>query len=58
MAATTIEHHTERIECPEPECGLHQDAVVEHTTLFDSRVHECVGCGYMIIESVWQRVED
>lgn len=48
--------HAERIECPE--CGHHQDAVAEATPLFFIRVHDCEGCGYTIIESVWQRVEE
>ncbi len=48
--------HTERIECPE--CGLHQDAKVEHTWPFWSYVHFCErpDCGHTILESEWQRV--
>ena len=51
-----IWHHTERIRCPE--CVSEQDATVEHTFPHWSRVHTCASCGYIIMESEWERVEE
>ena len=44
--------HTERIICPR--CKVSQGAIVEHTWPFWSYVHECINCGYVIIESEWE----
>lgn len=50
------ESHAEKIICPE--CKSIQDAIVEHTPLWNMYVHECTECGYIIMESEWERVED
>lgn len=42
----------ELVECPE--CSFIQFAIVENTPVFDSYVHECKQCGYIITESDWQ----
>lgn len=47
--------HTDRIRCPE--CGQEQDATVEHTWPWWSFVHLCK-CGYIIMESEWEVVDD
>lgn len=49
-----IKFHYENIVCPE--CDCQQLATVEHTIPFYSYVHECVKCGYIIMESEWQKV--
>lgn len=50
------ESHTEQIICPE--CKSIQTATVEHTPLWNSYVHECTECGYIIMESEWERYAD
>lgn len=45
----------ESIICPE--CGKVQKAKVKHTMPFDTYIHECKKCKYIIMESEWQRVE-
>ena len=45
----------ERIVCPD--CGLAQEATVEH---YDDEpwprwIRDCVGCGYTIMESEWEQ---
>lgn len=47
--------HTETIECPE--CGEVQTAIVEQTVIWNSYVHECQKCKYIILESEWNKVE-
>ena len=47
--------HTEKIKCPE--CESVQEATVLHTVPFFSFVHFCT-CGYIIMESEWEKVED
>lgn len=47
------ESHNEKIICPE--CGSVETATVEHTVPWYSYVHTCRGCGYVIMESEWQR---
>jgi hypothetical protein len=49
-----LHHHTETIKCPE--CGLVQDAKVVHTEPWDTRIHDCVKCEYVIMESEWEQV--
>ena len=41
--------HEETIICPN--CLTEQTATVEHTQPFDTKVHECTYCGYVITES-------
>jgi ribosomal protein S27E len=45
------ETHTEEIRCPE--CGLVQFATVDHTFPWWTYIHDCLGCGYTIMESDW-----
>lgn len=47
---------TEKIICPE--CGKVQKAKIKHTVPFDTYIHECEKCKYIIMESEWQRVEE
>lgn len=47
--------HKEKIQCPE--CDEIQEAVVEHTVIWNSYVHECKNCKYIITESEWNKVE-
>lgn len=50
--------HTETIKCPE--CEKVQEAVVEHAEPWepwDIYVHTCTGCGYVIMESEWNKVQ-
>jgi NMD protein affecting ribosome stability and mRNA decay len=46
--------HLERIICPM--CDREQRAEVLHAFPFDVRVHTCNQCGYVIMESEWERV--
>lgn len=46
---------TEYIRCPE--CGREQYSEVDICWPFNGYVHECVWCGYMILESEWNTVE-
>ena len=46
--------HAETIKCPE--CGEIQEAFVEHTVLWNVYIHECITCGYIIMESEWEEV--
>ena len=45
-----------RIKCPE--CGTIQDAIVEHTIPFDTYIHFCEKCGFVIMESEWEEIKD
>lgn len=46
-----------RIECPE--CHEIQAAEVEYLYNFwDIYYHQCIKCGYIILESEWNEVED
>lgn len=49
-------HHHEKIKCPT--CGSIEDGVVLHLTPFDSYVHHCGNCGYIIMESEWVIYKD
>ena len=51
-----ISTRTERIRCPE--CEHEQDATVEHMIPWNSYCHFCEKCGYIILESEWERVEE
>lgn len=44
-----------KIECPE--CGTIQPALIDRSKFWDSFVHECRNCSYMITESDWEEVE-
>lgn len=46
----------ESIVCPE--CGCIQFAKVLDTIPFNTYIHECLKCEYIIMESEWQRVEE
>ena len=48
--------HVERIRCYE--CQHEQLAIVEHGQPFNTYIHTCVRCGYIIMESVWEQVKD
>jgi uncharacterized protein (DUF2225 family) len=48
--------HIEIIECPE--CGYKQWAKVEHTIPWHTRIHTCIRCEYLIMESEWNKVEN
>lgn len=48
--------HKEHIWCPN--CGKHQVAKVEHTNPFWTYIHECITCGYTIMESEWNKVQE
>jgi ribosomal protein S27E len=50
------ECHCERIRCPE--CGKEQDAEVQHSCPWPTYIHHCEACGYTIMESEWERVEE
>jgi uncharacterized Zn finger protein len=53
---TEVWHHAERIRCPE--CGQEQDAVVQHTRPFWTYICHCKKCGYTIMESEWEVVNE
>jgi len=48
--------YTEQIRCPE--CGSIETATVETTPLWNVYVHECLACGYVIMESEWETIKD
>jgi hypothetical protein len=50
-----FEFHTEEIRCPD--CGYLQNAKVEHTVPWYSYVHQCTSCGYIIMESEWNKTK-
>ncbi len=48
---------TEKIRCPA--CGEVQDAEVDTTTIpWNTYIHDCVKCGYTVMESDWEKVEN
>lgn len=49
------EHQIETISCPN--CLRVQDAIVYHLNPWNAYVHECIGCGYIIMESEWEEVK-
>jgi rubredoxin len=51
-----LDRHSEIIVCPM--CEREQYAIVHHAFPFDLRVHTCKACGYVIMESEWERVWD
>ena len=57
MTDNKREKWTERIRCPE--CEKEQDATVEFKQgwPFPAYIHNCEACGYIIVESEWERVE-
>jgi len=50
-----VHSHTEIIQCTE--CSKAQEATVYNTFPLASYVHTCTGCGYIIMESEWQKIE-
>ena len=54
----TIIVRTDRIECPR--CRILNEAVVtqDDGDPWPSFVHTCERCGYIIMESEWQEVEE
>lgn len=48
--------HTETIWCPN--CEAVQKATVEETLPWWTYIHECEKCGYVIMESEFNRVDD
>mgnify|MGYP003658060963 CR=1 FL=1 len=44
------------IKCPK--CDTVQDAKVQHTTPFYTYIHTCKKCGYVIMESEFNIVEN
>jgi uncharacterized protein (DUF2225 family) len=44
--------HIDTIECPE--CNTIQDAKVEHTLPWFTRIHQCINCKYLIMDSEWK----
>ena len=53
--APVIWSQQQRIVCPE--CGLVQEAMIERYAdePWPRFIHDCVGCGYTIMESEWDR---
>lgn len=49
-----IKYHIETIKCPE--CSLVQEAKVEYTFPWNTFVHDCIQCNYVIMESEWHKV--
>lgn len=47
--------HMETIWCPQ--CETEQDAQVEETAPWWTFLHNCEECGYLIMESEWNKVE-
>ena len=51
-----VKTHTDvKIRCPV--CGQEQWAQIIHSIPFDVYIHDCVECGYVIMESEWEEVE-
>ena len=48
--------HIEKIRCPK--CGCVQYAVVEHGIPWNTYIHYCKQCDFLIMESDWHKVED
>ncbi len=46
--------HFETIKCPT--CGKIQEAIVQHTEPWWTRIHDC-DCEYTIMESDWDKVD-
>jgi phage FluMu protein Com len=51
-----INYHIELIKCPE--CNTIQEAKVEHSIPWNTYIHHCKWCEYVIMESEWDKVED
>lgn len=51
-----VEMHKETIQCPE--CNHIQEAIVEHTIPWNTYVHTCTMCKYIIMESEWKVVNE
>lgn len=51
-----IKYHIERIKCPE--CGKIQPAKVIHGFPFNIYSHCCKKCGYIIMESEWNKTDE
>tara|TARA_Y100000310_G_C20045853_1_gene518287 strand:- start:121 stop:300 length:180 start_codon:yes stop_codon:yes gene_type:complete len=48
--------HYEKIKCPE--CDTVQEAKVIYTVLWNMYCHDCIQCGYTIMESEWNEMEE
>ncbi len=48
------DRHFELIECPE--CNTAQWATVEHNIPWNTFIHECENCKYIIMESEWNNI--
>jgi hypothetical protein len=48
------DRHQETIECPN--CGAIETATVEHGVPFNTYIHHCSECQYIIMESEWEPV--
>lgn len=53
MVRTNKNGHMEIIKCPE--CKKIQKAFVEHGFIFNTYIHECLKCKYVIMESEWNK---
>lgn len=51
-----IKYHIERIKCPH--CGKIQPAKVIHAFPFNIYSHCCKKCGYIIMESEWNKTDE
>lgn len=49
-------HHHEKIVCPS--CQSVEVAIVKHTFPWWSYIHNCSKCGYTIMESEWDEVDE
>lgn len=52
---TKYSKHTETICCPE--CNFKQNAEVINGLPFNTLIHKCTNCDYIITESDWQKCE-
>lgn len=48
--------HNEKIKCPE--CSTIQITIVQEFWPWDNYTHHCENCGYIIMESEWDRVQE
>ncbi len=51
MITTNEKGHFDHIICPD--CKKEQMAFVLHTIPFNTYIHECTNCNYLIMESEW-----
>ena len=41
-----------------PECNTIQEATVKQSIPFWVYIHDCINCGYTIMESDWEKIVD